>query len=94
MEDICTICGRKMIPGITVSGTLECYRFGYERSQAALAAANARAEKAEAHRDRLRDAVLAGIAIHGEPCSRGEECRFVKNSRGALAAPADAKEGK
>ena len=43
----CPICGRFTLIGVTESGTLNCYRLGYEREKAAR-------EKAESERDEER----------------------------------------
>lgn len=37
--------------------------------------------------ERLRAALTAGVATHGEACRLGEDCQFMKDARLALASP-------
>jgi len=38
-----------------------------------------------AKNERLRAALLAGRATHGEPCKAGADCQFIRDANAALA---------
>jgi hypothetical protein len=46
-----------------------------------------RFEALEAEVERLRAALIAGRATHGELCQAGAECQFIRDANAALARP-------